>query len=277
MKKLFTLKDDGSFWVEREGEVYSIFNRVANKHTFMDCDGNIIDYSRPPLLQDEESIEITDPDFLEEIGEGFYVYTTHEVTYDVDGKFGKFGIKYINGEKLTDEIYYQVGRFYNGLCSVSEKEDFWGCINTNGELVIPYHFGDEMVFNKYGVAADYHTLIDRQGNELPDTALNFIDECGEYDRYFVFSYLNDEQLAYCDEFGTEPDVTVDIYDTKNRKYVIKGVPECRLNMYGFEGEPEVIIAAVELLDKYDEVDLFRTGTIVGKKDGYITIFDFYKE
>lgn len=274
MKQLFTMKDDGCFWVEVEGAVYSTFS--LKKHTFYDNEGNVLEnYSRPPI-QDEAPVEINDPDFLEEIGEGFYVYTTHEVTYDIDGKYGKFGIKYINGDKLTDEIYYQVGRFCNGLCSVSEKDGLWGCINTKGELIIPYKFGEEMFFNEYGVAVGNFSLIDRAGNEIPDTALNSIDDCGEYDRYFVFSYLNEEQMASISECGTAPDITVDIYDTKNRKYVTKSIPECRLHTDGFDGEPEVIVAAAELLDKYDEVDLYKTGTIVGEKDGFITIYDYYQ-
>lgn len=277
MRNLFTLKDDGSFWVEKEGEVYSIFSRKKNKHTFIDFAGNIIDYSRPLLQDDEETIEINDPDFLEEIGEGFYVYTTHEVIYDVDGKIGQFGIKHNDGKKLTEEIYYQVGRFCNGLCAVSIEGGKWGCIDTDGNLIIPYNFDEEMFFNEYGVAVGNKTLIDRMGNEIPDTALNSIDDCGEHDRYFVFSYLNEEQLASIHNCGTAPDITVDIYDTKNRKYVIKGVPECRLYVYCFDGEPEVILAAKELLDRYDEVNLYRTGTIVGKKDEYVTVYDYYKD
>ena len=73
MRNLFTLKDDGLFGVEIEGEVYSRFDYKKNKYIFIDCEGNAIDYSRPPL-HDEESIEITDPDFLEEIGEDFRAY-----------------------------------------------------------------------------------------------------------------------------------------------------------------------------------------------------------
>jgi hypothetical protein len=132
-----------------------------------------------------------------------------------------------------------------------------------------------MFFNEYGVAVGNHTLIDRQGNEIPGTAINSIDDCSEYDRYFVFSFLNEVQMASISECGTAPDITVDIYDTKNRKYVIKGIPECRLYVYCFDGEPEVILAAAELLDRYDEVNLYDKGTIVAKKDGYITVFDYY--
>ena len=263
------------FWVEKEGAVYSIFSRTMNQHIFVDYNGKTTDYSFPPIQDDHEPVKINDPDFLEEIGEGFYIYTTHEVTYDVDGKYGQFGIKHISGEKLTEEIYYQVGTFCNGLCSVSEKDGQWGCINTKGELVIPYKFSEEMAFNEYGVAVGNFTLIDRKGNEIPDTALNSVDDCGEHDRYFTFSYLNEEQLASIDYCGTAPGITVDVYDTKNRNYVIKGVPECRLKVYCFDGEPEVILAAAELLNRYDEVNLYGLGTIVCEKDGYITVFDYY--
>ena len=275
MKKLFTLKNDISFRVEVEGEVYSTFDNKNNKHIFIDCEGNVTDYSRPPLQDKNETVNITDPDFLEEIGEGFYVYTTHEVTYDPDGKYGRFGIKYTNGEKLTDEIYYQVGRFCNGLCSVSKKDGYWGCINTKGEVVIPYHLGEEMFFNEYGVAVGNFSLIDRMGNEIPDTALNSIGYCGEHERYFVFSFLNKEQMASVNDCGTAADITVNIYDTKNRKYVIKGIPEFRLNVYCFDGDPEVILSAAELINSYDEINLYGKGTIVGEKDGYITVFDYY--
>lgn len=273
MKKLFTMQKDGCFRVEVEGSVYSTFG--LKKQTFYDNEGNVlVNYSCLPI-REEEPVKTDDPDFLEEIGEGFYIYTTHEVTYDVDGQYGQFGIKYNDGKKLTEEIYYQVGRFCNGLCAVSIEDGKWGCIDTNGNLVIPYNFNEEMFFNEYGVAVGNKTLIDRMGNEIPETALNSIDDYAEHDRYFEFSLLTDEQLASINECGTAPNITVNIYDTKNRAYIVKGVPEFRLEAYCFDGEPEVILAAVELLDKYDKVDLYSTGTIVGEKDGYITVFDYY--
>ena len=143
-------------------------------------------------------------------------------------------------------------------------------------MVTPYNFNEEMFFNEYGVAVGNRTLIDRLGNEIPDTSLNSIDDCAEYDRYFVFSLLTDEQLASISECCTAPNITVDIYDTKNRTYVVKGVPECRLEVYCFDGEPEVILAAVELLDQYDKIDLSRKGTIICEKDGFITVYDYYQ-
>lgn len=273
MKKLFTIRNNGCFWVEVEGSVYSTFSQ--NTHTFYDNHGNVLeDYSRPPI-QSEEPIEITDSDCIEDIGDGFYIYTTHEVTYDVDGKYGLFGIKHNSGKKLTEEIYYQIGRFCNGLCAVSIEAGKWGCIDTKGNLVIPYNFDEERFFNKFGVAVGNETLIDRMGNEIPDTALNSIDDCSEYNRYFAFSLLTDAQLASVDKCGTVSNITVNIYDTKNRTYVVKGVPECQLELYCFDGEPEVILAATELLDQYDNINLPRKGTIICKKDGYITVYDYY--
>ena len=85
MKKLFTIKDAHCLWVESEGSVYSTFDFTRNEHTFFNSDGGVLeDYSRPPI-ENEDSVKINDHDFVDEIGEGFYVYTTHEVIYDVDG------------------------------------------------------------------------------------------------------------------------------------------------------------------------------------------------
>ena len=57
MRNLFTIKDDGLFRAEVEGEVYSTFDHKKNKYIFLDCDGNVIDYSRPPRQDEEESID----------------------------------------------------------------------------------------------------------------------------------------------------------------------------------------------------------------------------
>ena len=277
MKNMFTVKHRGLFWAEEEGAVYSEFIHAENKHTFYDSNGNILEnYSRPSIKETGEAVQITDPDFFEEIGEGFYKYTTHDVTYDIDGEYGLFGIKYNNGKKLTEEIYNQVGRFCNGLCAVSVGDDKWGCIDTTGKLVIPYHFCNEIYFNQYGVAAGNHTLIDRLGNEIPDTRFNCIDDCGEDNRYFVFSRLTDQQLASIDECGTAPDITVNIFDTKNRAYVVKDLPEDRLDVCCFHGEPEVIAAAVELLGQYDSISLLKKGTILCNRDGFVTVYDYYQ-
>lgn len=277
MKKLFTIKNNGIFRVEVEGSVYSTFIRSENKYTFFDNEGNLLEnYKRPPIQDDKIYIEIDDPDFYEEIDEGFYKYTTHEVTYDIDGEYGLFGIKHNDGKKLTEEIYCQIGKFCNGLCSVSVEDGKWGCINTQGNLVIPYNFYEEMFFNKYGVAVGNNTLIDVSGHPIADTSLNSIDSCSEDDRYFVFSFLNDKQSDSIDEFGTAEDITVDIYDTKNREYVIKGVPEGCLDVYMFDGEPEVILAAVNFIGQYDRISITKKGIIICKKDELITIYDYYR-
>ena len=92
----------------------------------------------------------------------------------------------------------------------------------------------------------------------------------------MFSFLSDEQNASIAECGTADDITVDIYDTKNREYVVKGIPECRLDVYMFDGEPEVILAAVKLIDQYECIRLKKNGTIICEKDGLITIYDYYK-
>ena len=158
------------------------------------------------------------------------------------------------------------------ICLIPNKP--YGRIDTEGNLIIPYQFSEEMLFNQYGVAVGNNSLIDRTGKEIPDTALNCIDDCGSESRYFVFSFLNDEQLASIDERGTAPCVTINIYDTQKRKYVLKGIPECRLEVYAFDGEPEVILAAADLLDQYDSIRLIEKRTIFCEKDGYITVYDY---
>lgn len=277
MKKMFTAKDQGLLDVEEEGSVYSFFDDQANKRTFLDANGNVLkNYTRPPIPDEEWDAESKDRDFFADIGDGFYTYTTHEVTRDMDGKYGLFGIKRNNGSKLTEEIYYQVGRFCNGLCSVRVENSKWGCIDTEGRLVIPYSFSDAMYFNAYGIAVGDHTLIDRFGGQIPDTALNCIDDCGEYNRYFVFAFLNEEQIRSIGRCGTAPNITLNIYDTKHRRYAVNNVPECRLNVHCFDGEPKVLVVATELLDQYDRIHLFQKGTLLCEKDGRITVYDYYQ-
>lgn len=276
MKKLFTIKHKGLPHVEVEGAIYSLFDFSSNKTTFIDAECNVLeDYSRPDIQYDEPDAGMDDPDFFIDIGEDFYTYTTHEVTYDVDGNYGLFGIKYGNGEKITEEIFHQVGGFWGGLCAVANEDGKWGCIDTKGNLVLPYRFCEPMEFNEYGIAIGDDTLIDISGKEIPDTALNLIGDCGGYSRYFVFSLLNDEQLTSIDECGTASDITVNIYDTKNLAYVIKDIPDHQLDTYSFEGEPEVIIAAAEMIDNYDEIHLSGKGTIICEKNNSVTVYDYY--
>lgn len=140
-------------------------------------------------------------------------------------------------------------------------------------MVIPCSFSEALCFNQYGVSVGDNGLIDRSGNEIPGVALNSVDSDKADERYFVFSLLTEEQLQSVDACGTAPNITIDIYDTKNRAYAARAVPECRLDVLGFAGEPEVIAAAVELLDRYDRVSLSGKCTIVCEKDGYITVYD----
>lgn len=135
---------------------------------------------------------------------------------------------------------------------------------------------DEIKFNKYGIACGDHCLIDNDGNELPDTKLNCEEECYEENRYYSFALLNDEQCASIDKCGTAENILIDIYDTKFRRFVAKGVPECVLSLTGFDGEEEVVLAAVDLVKKYDSIFLDGKGTIIAYKDDMITVFDYYQ-
>lgn len=270
MKKLFTIKSCDILSVVEEGSVYGTFSYAENKYTFLDDKGNILkDYVRTPAQDQDVNADINDPDFYEEIGEGFYKYTTHTVNHDPDGDCGLFGIKRNNGQRITEEIYCRIGRFYNGLCSVGNQDGKWGCIDSNGILVIGFNFDDEIIFNQYGVAVGDFTLIDKAGNEIPDTALNYIEDCGESNRYYVFSHLSDQQLDSAYECGAEPS-TVDIYDTKSRVYVVKNLPELRLDVYCFDGKPEVIAAAAGLIDRYDSICLQKSRSIFCKKGNSVT-------
>lgn len=277
MKKLFSIQSNSLIFAEKEGSVYGIFNDTLHKYIFVDSNGNTIDnYTQPSCEDFDCEKKIDDPHFIRDLGQGFYSYSTYEVEYDPDGEYGLLGIKHNNGEKLTEEIYYQIGSFSNGLCAVSTQIFKWGCINTSGDLVIPFNLREEFTFNKYGVAVGSNALIDTSGCEIPNTSLNSVDNCGESDRYFVFSLLSEEQLRSIDECGTAPNLTVNIYDTKNRAYIIKDVPECRLDVSFFDGEPEVILAAASLLEKYEHIRLAEQGTIFCHKDGFVTVYDYYR-
>ena len=132
-----------------------------------------------------------------------------------------------------------------------------------------------LIFNKYGVACGDHCLVDIDGNEIPDTNLNLEDSCGEHDRYFTFGTTTKEQDESISRCGTADGITVDIYDTKNRQYVAKGIPECHLDVSYYDGEPEVILAAIDLLPEYEEAEVCKIGTVIGKKDGWVTVYNFY--
>ena len=131
-------------------------------------------------------------------------------------------------------------------------------------------------FNKYGVACGDNCLVDVDGNELLGTQLNCEEDCHEQNRYFVFTLLSEEQNAAIDRCGTADGITMDYYDTKTREYILKGVPECKLDVMCFDGEPEVVMAAAQLIDQYESVCIRRKGTILGKKGGWITVYDYYQ-
>lgn len=197
MKKLFSIKTNGFFWLEEENAVYSIYKE--NKLTFYDYNGAVLsNYTRPKIEED--------------------------------------------------------------LC-----EDF-----------VCYDDEDEIKFNKYGVACGDSCLIDKDGNPLPDTELNCEDDCDEQNRYYTFSFLSKEQCASIEACGTAENILVNIYDTKLRKYVAKGVPECVLSLIGFDGDNEVVLEAVNLVNQYDTIRLDGKGTIIAEKDDVITVFDYYQ-
>lgn len=278
LKKLFTIKCEGLFSIERENEVYSVWDTDSKKITFYDYSCNELpDYQRSHISDDEYEEQFTDDNTqISPIVNGFYNYSTHKVEYDVDEMYGMLGIKDKNGNKLTEEIYYQIGSFSNGLCSVRLKDTDWGCINEKGELIIPYKFGEELNFNIYGVACGDSSLVDISGNAIPDTTFNCIGDCFKESRYFTISLLTDEQSESIDRCGTAPDIKEDIYDTKKRKYVAKNIPDLKLDVSFFNGDEDVILAAIKLIDDYDKISIEHKGTIIAEKDDYITVFDYYQ-
>ena len=152
------------------------------------------------------------------------------------------------------------------------KTDYKG---NNIEYNLESNDDDTLVFNKYGVACGDGCLVDKDGNEIPDTKLNLEDDCDEHNRYFTFSLITKEQSESIDKCGTASGIKLDVYDTKTRKYVLRDIPECKLNIYCFDGEPEVILAAVEMLQEFETVEVCKKGTILGTKDGWVTVFNYY--
>lgn len=133
----------------------------------------------------------------------------------------------------------------------------------------------DLIFNQYGIACGDHCLVDKDGNGIPNTELNLEADWGRYDRYFSFSFISEEQSKSIDVCGTADGITLDIYDTKTKRYVVKGIPEFRLDVSFYDGEPDVILAAIDLIPEYEEVDECRMGTIIGKKNGTVTVYNYY--
>lgn len=134
---------------------------------------------------------------------------------------------------------------------------------------------DELFYNKYGVACGDNCLVDIDGNPIPDTELNLEDSCSKYDRYFTFGTITEEQDESISRCGTADGINLNIYDTKTRSYVAKDIPECCLDISSYDGEPEVVLAAIDLISKYETVRVCNTGTIIGRKDGWVTVYNFY--
>lgn len=201
MKKLFSVKEEGFFWVEEENKVYSFYDIRSKTVKYFDVNLNTLcDYKRPVIEETNQYSE--------------------------------------NEWENTDE--------------------------------------DEFIFNKYGVACGDNCLVDIDGNEIPDTSLNLEDSCSEYDRYFTFGTTTPEQDESISRCGTADGIVIDIYDTKTRKYVAKGIPDGCLDVSFFDGEPGVILAAIELLPEYETVDVCETGTIIARKKSWITVFNYYE-
>ena len=280
MKKLFTISDGRSVFVEEEGKIYELVDWKKEEWTYCDATGQPLPDYHPPEREDDLQPFTEDKTQVTETVNGFYVYTTHEYTMRPWGdKVGQFGVKAADGTKITEEIFTETDEgFQHGLLSVCNAENLWGCIDEKGNLVVPHKFSDRLRFNQYGVAVGNRTLVDRKGNEIPGTELGLDWYCDISYRYYATALLTEEQrnsIAVC---GRAEDILLDIYDTKLRKYAAKGIPEdSKFDARFFEGEAEVIMAALELLPNYDEIELEEQGTIKAKKNGIVDIYDYYQQ
>lgn len=279
MKKLFTISAGRAMLVREEGKVYGLRDWENGEWAFCEAEGQRIPDYLPQEQKDIDDDQYTDDkEQVTPMIDGFYGYSTHEVTYYPGGMDGLFGIKAKGGEKITEEIFAEVDEsFRYGLLSVRNVDDLWGCIDEKGNLVIPYKYSDRLRFNQYGVAVGNNTLIDRQGDEIPGTKLDLEDYCDISYRYFTIGLLTEEQSNSISACGSAEGILLDIYDTKLRKYVVRGVPDGKLDTVFFEGEEEVILAAMELLPNYDEIELESKGTIRAKKDGIVDVYDYYRK
>ena len=279
MKKLFTISDGRSVFAIEEGKLYELVDWKKEERVFCDATGQPLPDYQP--AEYEESIHdeqhTDDKTQITPVIDGFYGYSTHKITYHPDGMDGLFGIKAKDGTKITEEIFAEVDEcFRYGLLSVRNSENLWGCIDEKGNLVIPFKFSDHLRFNQYGVAVGDNTLVDRQGNEIPGTDLNLEDYCDISYRYFTIALISDAQSESIDACGSAEDIRVDIYDTKLRKYVARNIPDGKLDVVFFDGEEEVILAALALLPDYDEIELESKSTIHAKKDNITDIYDYYQ-
>lgn len=278
MRKLFETNHRLLF-VEKEHEVFSWYDDSGQKRWhFVDGQGNENVYQRPPLPDEEADMEgetPDDPTHLGPIVEGMYPFTTHPVTYYPVDYYGVIGIKNAAGQIVAEEQYEQVDSYFNGWCSVKKKDGGWGCIDKAGQAVVSFSYGDPVRFNSYGVALGNGCLIDRNEKEIEGTDTNC---CEQYDldsRYFLMALLSKEQEESIERCGSAESVTFDVYDTKLRRYVARGIPDGRISIFSGEAEPWVILAAVELLREYDCVSIYKKGTILAERGGTIAVFDYY--
>ncbi len=86
----------------------------------------------------------------------------------------------------------------------------------------------------------------------------------------------EEDLEQTSKTGTAEGVIESIFDTKLREYVISGIPEDSIDIEFYDGEPEPIIAAAQMLERYDELRLTSCGFIIGRKGNHQVVYDSYK-
>ena len=276
LKELFSLNGRYSIIPNESDGLFLLTDFNTMKDSVLDANGN---FTNRPFHETEDvsdlQCDIDDPTQFSEPVNGFYVYTTHECHYDLDGAHGCFGIKRVNGEKLTEECFYRVGFFSNGLCPVCLEDEKWGCINEEGTLVISYQFAEAPTFNKFGVACGDNSLIDMEGQPISETDLNYFGGLFEDQRYVEIALWSDEINAEILKCGTAPNLTVDIYDTKERSFAARGVPDGKLDIDFCDAEKEVVIAAIKMLPQFDEIKVEKKKTILARKGEMTTVFDYY--
>lgn len=278
MKELFSIETDAFLFPLADRDVFQVYNFDTKTCTHLDSDGNAVDiHFDKEETAHYESDWTNDSTQLECIVNGFYVYTTHEYHSDPDGYYGCFGLKKANGEKITEELFYQVKYFCHGLCPVCMQDERWGCINEQGEIAIPLKFDEPPLFNQYGVADAGFMLIDTNGNEIPDTYHNSSGFNSDSCRYFEIStYTEEEDAVFNECCGDVPGHKINIFDTKTRSYLAKGIPDNVIDFVNSNAEPEVVLAAIELIPYYDCIRIYNDGIIAGDKGKKKTVFNYYK-
>ncbi len=276
MKKIFKVEGKKTIVYLEDYRLFEVYDWDHKRKTFLSEEGNEV--PRPDFRDYPWEHErcYDDPTGYEPLGDGYYMFTTHPVEEDPDGPYGCFGIKDKNGEIVVDEKYWQIRSAFNGLFPVQEIEGDWGCVNERGELVVPCIYWEPPHFNKYGLGYGNHMLVDMQGNEIAGTEFNCIEYYNENDRYIPIILTTEEQDEQISKTGTAEGVKKAIFDTKLREYVIRGIPENSIYVDFYDGEPEVIIAAAQMLNQYDNLRLESDGIIIGTKGNRQVVYDYYK-